>query len=307
MSPGTAGSQLSVRDHASSISFNHLHVLTALLCRRSSSGEMIPSRITLTVSLPVKAQSLLIEIIQHPVVEPAQKQRSIVAVRQAIGEVGSSSRGTAGEHLADELEIPCMLLLSNGWLCGLTKLGHVLYCLPEGRDWPPPAVPVVAWLGVPQPLEGRIGPHSRQLVKERIGVLDAHLMQAFPLVDKLHTSDTALSIPAVTRPDGLHPVFMGDGDLFGLVVDATGMYASTTELIAGASPPMLMHLTLRQHGGIVGRVVPTAVGWVAKVGLAIVAASDEGISLLQFQLPTGNVSAQMGLADLEREGLSRRG
>jgi hypothetical protein len=55
---------------------------------------------------------------------------------------------------------------------------------------------------------------------------------------------------------------------------------------------MLMHLTSREHNvfGIVG---------IGEVRLAVMATCDKSISLLQLELPTGDVGAQVHLAHLQ--------
>jgi len=74
-----------------------------------------------------------------------------------------------------------------------------------------------------EPLLGGVRPERGKLIEEGVGFFHPHLSQAFALVAELHPGDTRLTVPAVTRPDLVHPVLARDGDLFGLVVDAAGV------------------------------------------------------------------------------------
>src|SRR5262249_42626016 len=119
--------------------------------------------------------------------------------------------------------------------CAIAKKIRLLYGPPEGRALPPSAVGVVCGEGVAEPLQRGVRPQARKLIEEQVGVLDAELLETFPLVAELDPCHAGFSVPAVGPPDFLHPVLARDSDLFGFVVDHTGVRSALAELVASAA------------------------------------------------------------------------
>jgi hypothetical protein len=169
--------------------------------------------------------------------------RPVIPRWQYLREECGGAGGAASDHLAEQREVSSSPSFANR-RCAIAEEAGLLDEPPEWRNGPARTVRVTIGNGVSEPLLGGVRPETWNLIEEGVRLFNLHLAETLSFVAEFHAGDARLSIPAIAGPDFLHPVLARDGDLGGLVVDATGMRRTLAEVDRGQTPARELHTHL---------------------------------------------------------------